>query len=159
MNDLTVNFMESTPADVETRRSEDLVFYEASHGVTVNYKKFALLLRDFSYRENANNTIGVLEGYTAYAEIYIDDLWVDSNHRNLGHGSRLLRELEVKFRDKGFNNINLVTSAFQAAGFYRKCGFVEEFTRVNSYNPRFNKTFFVKFFSNSDQTQGILSGG
>ena len=154
MNDLTVSFMDSIPADVETRRSEDLAHYEASHGVTVNYKKFALLLRD-----SANNTIGVLEGYTAYAEIYVDDLWVDSNHRNLGYGSRLLKELEVKFRDEGFNNINLVTSAFQATGFYRKCGFVEEFTRVNSYNPRFNKTFFVKFFSDSDQTQGILSGG
>jgi ribosomal protein S18 acetylase RimI-like enzyme len=154
MNDLTVSFMESIPADVETRRGEDLAYYEASHGVTVNYKTYALLLRD-----SVDKTVGVLEGYTAYAEIYIDDLWVDSNHRNLGYGSRLLKELEVEFRDKGYNNINLVTSAFQAAGFYRKSGFVEEFTRVNTYNPRFNKTFFVKFFSNSNQTQGILSGG
>jgi len=51
----------------------------------------------------------------------------------------------------------LVTSAFQAPDFYRKCGFTAEFTRENKKNPKLSKTFFVKFFDDEIQTQGILN--
>ena len=50
----------------------------------------------------------------------------------------------------------MVTSAFQAPGFYEKCGFQAEFVRVNKKNPKLTKTFFVKFFNDEVQTQGIL---
>ncbi len=50
----------------------------------------------------------------------------------------------------------MVTSAFQAPGFYEKCGFQAEFVRINKKNPKLTKTFFVKFFSDEIQTQGIL---
>ena len=152
MGESTIILSEVVPEHVNVRRTEDLEEYERIHGVHVNYRKFVFLLNDRN-----NNSIGVLEGYTAYAEIYIDDLWIDSKHRNCGYGSLLVEELENTFRDEGFNNINLVTSAFQAPGFYRKCGFVEEFTRINFQNPKLNKTFFVKFFQNADQTQGVLA--
>ena len=152
MIEATVNFVAEIPEEVKARMSADLAAYEASHGVHVNYQQFSLLLNDRN-----GNTLGVLNGYTAYAEVYIDDLWVDSNHRNNGYGSLLIKTLENEFLDRGFNNINLVTSAFQAPDFYRKCGFVEEFTRLNVHNPKLNKTFFAKFFENNSQTQGLMN--
>lgn len=44
---------------------------------------------------------------------------------------KLLNTLEAKFGGKGFNNINFVTSQFQAPEFYKKCGYMLEFTRKN----------------------------
>ena len=64
MSEVTISYTEKVPGNVEARRNEDLVRYETSHGVKLSYRKFALLLND-----DSNNTIGALEGYTAYAEI------------------------------------------------------------------------------------------
>lgn len=137
----------------EKKMRDDLIEYEASHGIVVNYKQFALIMRD-----DSGQAIGVLNAYTAFSEIYIDDIWVDSAHRHQGHGRALIAELESMFEGKGFNNINLVTSAFQAPSFYEKCGFTAEFTRENQHNLKLSKTFFVKFFKNSDQSQGLIAG-
>lgn len=112
---------------------------------------FVLALKD-------NNTIiGALTAYTAYAEIYIDDIWVEPKYRGYGYGRKLIQDLEDRFRGKGYNNINLVTSHFQAPEFYKKCGFIAEFTRENKHNPKLSKTFFVKFFDNKEQHKGILN--
>ena len=73
------------------------------------------------------------------------------------NGKILLQNLEERFKNKGFNNINLVTSAFQAPDFYRKCGYTEEFVRVNKVNPKFTKYFFIKYFEDDNQYQGIDS--
>ena len=139
------------PKDIENKMRDDLVAYEASHGIDVNYNRFSLVLKNESQK-----VMGVLNAYTAFSEIYIDDIWVDSTHRGQGYGKQLIAELENKFKGKGFNNINLVTSAFQAPEFYKKCGFIAEFTRINKINPKLSKTFFVKFFEDDIQTQGII---
>lgn len=135
----------------EDKMSKDLVAYESSQGIDVNYKKFSIVLKD-----DKGTVLGVLNAFTAFAEIYIDDIWVDRPYRGKGFGKKLLQELENHFHGKGFNNINLVTSAFQAPGFYEKCGFQAEFVRENKKNPKLTKTFFVKFFNDEVQTQGIL---
>ena len=88
--------------------------------------------------------------------IYIEGIWVNKTHRGKGYGRQLIQLLERKFKGQGFNNINLVTSAFQAPEFYRKCGFTEEFVRENKKNPKLTKYFFVKYFTDEDQYQGIL---
>lgn len=63
--------------------------------------------------------------------------------------------LESRFAGQGFNNINLVTSAFQAPAFYQKCGYTLEYVRKNAVNPQLSKAFFVKFFTDEVQTQGL----
>ena len=40
--------------------------------------------------------------------------------------------------------------------FYKKCGFIVEFVRENKFNSKLTKTFFVKYFENKIQKQGIL---
>lgn len=151
MSNNKIEFVDTLPEDIEEQMRQDLVAYESSHGIDVNYKKFALILRNES-----GDVLGVLNAFTAFSEIYIDDMWVHSAHRGKGYGRKLLQELENHFEGKGFNNINLVTSAFSAPGFYKKCGFTMEFVRENKVNPKLTKTFFIKYFKNENQTQGIL---
>lgn len=143
--------MDILPKDIEDKMSQNLIEYEASHGIDVNYKRFSLVLYD-----DQEAIIGVINAYTAFAEIYVDDIWVDSNHRGKGYGSTLLKELENMFEGKGFNNINLCTSKFQAPEFYKKCGFELEFIRHNAINPKLSKFFFSKMFKNKQQNQGLL---
>ena len=57
-----------------------------------------------------------------------------------------METVEEYFRNKGFENINLTTYAFQAPEFYKKCGFKVEFVRENKDNPKLNKYFLVKYF-------------
>lgn len=146
-----IEFTGTLPEDIEEKMSKDFVKYESSHGIDVNYKKFALILKDES-----NIVLGVLNAFTAFSEIYVDDMWVDSSCRGKGYGKKLLQALENHFEGKGFNNINLVTSAFNAPEFYKKCGFIVEFVRENKINPKLTKTFFIKYFKNECQTQGII---
>ena len=147
---MLIELVDELDVAIEEQMQEDLVKYEASCGIDVNYKSFSLLLRE------GDDIVGVLKAYTAFSEIYIDDIWVDSNHRRKGFGKHLIEELLNHFEGKGFNNINLCTSAFQAPEFYKKCGFELEFVRENIQNPKLTKYFFVRFFKNQNQTQGIF---
>ncbi|CZL28797.1 Predicted acetyltransferase [Legionella pneumophila] len=146
-----IRFVDKIDEDTEKRMTEDLIAYEASHGIDVNYRRFSVVIVN-----EKEEIFAVLNAYTAFSEIYVDDIWVDSAYRGKGYGRQLLSALESHFKGQGFNNINLVTSAFQAPEFYKKCGFTAEFTRVNKKNPKLSKTFFVKFFNEDSETQGIL---
>jgi ribosomal protein S18 acetylase RimI-like enzyme len=151
MHETKITVVDEIPEVIDKIMQEDLVKYESSHGIDVNYKRFAMVLTNES-----GNAIGVLNAFIAFSEIYIDDMWVHSSQRGKGYGRKLIQTLEEHFEGKGFNNINLVTNAFNAPEFYKKCGFTAEFVRENKVNPKLTKTFFVKFFKNSIQTQGIL---
>jgi len=148
---IKIKLVKQIPGDVEEKMRKDLGKYENSHGIEINYQQFALLLTN-----DHNKTIGVLNAYTAFAEVYIEDMWIDSNHRRLGYGKKLIEELENHFTSKGFNNINLVTSQFQAPEFYKNCGFTLEFVRKNNQNPKLTKYFFIKYFNEKLQFQGSL---
>lgn len=147
---ITIETTDNLPEDIETLMHNDLVAYEKDHGIICSYKRFSLVLK-----EN-DDVIGVLNAFTAFSEVYIDDIWVHSSFRGNGYGRRLIDALENQFEGKGYNNMNLVTSAFQAPEFYKKCGFQIEFVRENKYNPKLTKTFFVKFFKNTEQYQGVI---
>ena len=123
--------------DLQAMGDESHKLYAASHGVICNYKSFSMVVRS-----TTGKVLGALSGYTAYAEIYVEDIWVDAEWRKRGVGARLLNELENRYKGQGYNNINLVTNEFQATGFYEKCGFEIEFVRVNKHNPQLAKTFY-----------------
>lgn len=148
-----IEFVDQLPSADEEKMRLEFVAHETGHAVDVNYKRFSVVLRD-----ERGEAVGVINAFTAYSEIYIDDIWVAAAVRRKGLGRRLIQALEEHFAQEGFNNINLVTSAFQAPGFYQKCGFQLEFIRHNKGNPKLTKYFFVKFFQNHDQTQGIRKG-
>lgn len=141
----------SLPSDLEKEIHQGHIKDEAEKGIVCSYKKFALLLKD-----SDSQLLGALSAYTAFSEIYIDDIWVKPEHRGQGLGQALLEELEAQFEGQGYNNMNLVTSAFQAPDFYSKCGFELEYVRENASNPQLTKFFFIRFFKNEEQHQGIL---
>lgn len=127
------------PKDIQAQIDAGHEKYEESKGVAINYQRFSLIA------EEKGVVIGVLDGYTAYAEVYVDDLWVDHTYRNRSIGTQLVEKLEARFSDSIFDYICLCTSEFQAPSFYEKCGFELEFKRTNKRNPQFNKYFFIKY--------------
>lgn len=149
---MKISFSEKLTKDEMQVKEKDLIATEHARGINLNYKRFNIVLR-----KNNSQLIGHLDAYTAFSEIYIDDLWIHSNYRGQGFGKQLLAFLEQRFEGQGFNNINLVTSDFSAPGFYKKCGYTLEFVRKNKVNPQFTKYFFVKFFKNKKQTQGLIN--
>jgi ribosomal protein S18 acetylase RimI-like enzyme len=151
MKNYKIDFIDELTEDMERRMTKGFVEYETSHGIDVNYKKFAVVLTN-----EDNIAFAILNAFTAFSEVYIEDLWVDKAYRGQGYGRKLLEELENRFKGKGFNNINLVTSAFNSPEFYKKCGFEVEFVRKNPKNPKLTKTFFVKYFEDDVQNQGVL---
>jgi ribosomal protein S18 acetylase RimI-like enzyme len=146
-----IEITERIPQEIEKKMREDWKNYDNAHGIASNYKRFSLILSD-----SDGNAVGLLEAYAVFAEIYVNELWIDPNHRGKGFGSKLLHELEQQFEGKGFGNMNLHTSEYQAPEFYKKCGFELEFVRKNLKHPKLNKYFFVKYFKNEIQNQGIL---
>lgn len=145
-----VTRFEELPDEIASLVEAGHTAYESSHGVACDYKPFSLVLRD-----GTGAVSGVLSAYTAYSEIYVDDLWVAEEARGKGYGKALLEALEAQFTGEGYNNVNLVTSAFQAVEFYKACGFEVEFVRENRVNPRLTKTFFIKYFREAGQHRGI----
>lgn len=149
---MEINYFEKLPSEIESMVQKGHIADESRTGIICNYKPFSLVVKN-----EKNETVGVLSAYTAFAEVYVDDLWVTPRHRKKGLARKLLQDLEDRFQGKGFNNINLVTSGFQAPDFYKKCGFEVEFIRENKINPKLSKTFFIKFFDEANQHQGLLN--
>lgn len=141
MKNLKISLVKQISKATEAKMAQGMTEYALSQGINVDWKPFALEL--FNER---NETIGVLEAFSSYSSIYINELWVDKAYRGKGYGTQLIAELERLYKNKGFNNINTVSCAFQAPDFYKKCGFTAEFVRENIQNPKLSMTFFVKFF-------------
>lgn len=92
---VSLKFVDKLPKPIEKIMEKDLVEYEKSHGIDVNYKQYSLVLND-----DKNSILGVLNAYTAFAEIYIDDIWVHSSHRRKGYGKKLIEYLENHFKTR-----------------------------------------------------------
>lgn len=152
MDNFKLEHLETLPTSIKRMVHQGHLKDESSSGIICNYKPFSIVAKN-----SKNKIIAVLSAYTAYAEIYVDDLWVQPKYRNQNIGRKLLIRLEENFRNKGYNNINLVTNCFQAAAFYKKCGFTQEFVRENKQSPKLTKIFFIKYFDNPIQTQGIIN--
>jgi ribosomal protein S18 acetylase RimI-like enzyme len=114
--------------------------FAIKNGVKCDYKPFIFIARE------DDNVLGFITGHSYYKEVYISDLIIYEEHRKKHIGSKLVKEVEEFFKDKGFNNINLTTYDFQAPEFYKKCGFTVEFVRENKENPKLNKYYLAKYF-------------
>ena len=114
--------------------------YDNENNVKYNFNKFGFIAKQNDI------TVGYLTGFSYYSEVTINKLIVLKEYRGKGIGTKLIKQVESHFKNKGFNNINLVTNEFQAPEFYKKCGYELEFVRKNKNNPKLNKYFFVKYF-------------
>ncbi len=94
----------------------DLEFdkYAEEHGIECNYQYFNFVAKE------GDKIIGIITGHSYYEEVHISDLIVLGEYRNKYVGTKLVEAVEDYFGDKGFENINLTTYAFQAPDFYKK---------------------------------------
>lgn len=137
---MRIEYTENVSEEIETQFSRGLEAYEKEHHIGIQYRKFAFLIR----QENSS-VLGGIIGYTAFREVYIDDIWIDKLYRGKGYGRQLLQAVEQSFKQPTYDNINLVTNEFQAPDFYKKCGFELEFVRKNKTDSRLNKYFFIRY--------------
>ncbi len=135
---VTVEYVENFE-DIDKIADKLLTEYDKENEVEYNFKKFS-----FVAKENSK-IVGYLTGFSYYAEVTINNLVVKKECRGRGIDKKLIDHVVRCFNGRGFNNINLVTNAFQAPGFYKNCGFELEFVRENKSNPKLTKYFFVKY--------------
>lgn len=141
MSKFEIVLVEQMSKENKTKMEQGLEEYEKSHGINVAYKPFVLELHN-----ERKELIGALDAFSSYSSVHIVDLWIDKAYRGQGYGKQLVAEVERLFKNKGFDNINLVSCAFQAPEFYKKCGYQVEFVRENKKNPKLTTTFLVKYF-------------
>ena len=136
--------------NIEYKESLDEEFYKiidnefnkfaVKNEVVCNYAPFS-----FIAKEN-EKFVGIITGNSYYKEVHISDLIIIDEYRNKHIGSKLMKNVEDYFKNKGFENINLTTYGFQAPEFYKKCGFEVEFIRKNKKNSKLDKYYLVKYF-------------
>lgn len=114
--------------------------YAKKNNIVCDYTPF-----NFVAKENGK-VIGMITGHSYYKEVHIGDLIVLEEYRNKHIGTKLIANVEEYYKNKGFENMNLTTYAFQAPDFYKKNGFEVEFVRESKSNPKLNKYFLVKYF-------------
>jgi ribosomal protein S18 acetylase RimI-like enzyme len=122
--------IESEPKPEDVRLLEDRI-YEFNVQATgmSDGKLLAVFLRDYT-----GAVIGGIYGWTWGTTCYVRHLFVPAQLRHQGHGSRLMRMVEVEAIARQCRQIVVDTHDFQAPDFYRRFGF-EVVGRVNDY-PR-----------------------
>jgi ribosomal protein S18 acetylase RimI-like enzyme len=126
--------IDTEPKPEEVRLLEDCLneFNIGATGVS-DGKFLALFLRN-----DDQAAIGGIYGWTWGATCYVRYLYVPERLRHRGHGSALMRAMEVEAKARGCEQIVLETHEFQAPEFYRKLGFeitgrVENYPRGHQY--------------------------
>lgn len=93
-------------------------------------------------KNNNEEVIGGVTGFSYYGCLYIDMLWIQKEKRHLGYGTELVLEAEKigKQRNCSFTTVN--TMDWEALPFYQKLGYEIEFTR-EGYDKN-SKLYFLK---------------
>lgn len=73
---------------------------------------------------------GILYGRFFFGALHIKYLLVGEECRRCGIGATLLQQAVAHAKEEGCSFITVNTLNFQAAGFYKRFGFVEEFVQV-----------------------------
>jgi len=94
-------------------------------------------------RDDSGDLLAGLFGWTWGGCGYIDLLWVRSDQRGSGLGSRLLATAEEEIARRGCDRVVLSTHSFQAPGFYARFGY-EECGRARGYPRGYDQIYLAK---------------
>lgn len=132
-------FCEDANEELERFVADGFEEHSAENGTSADYNEFTFAAKD------GNDIVGAVMGHAYYNEVHISELIVRKDFRGKDIGTALIKAVEYRFRDKGYDHISLTTHRFQAAGFYEKCGFTVEFIRKSRTDPKLDKYFMVKY--------------
>jgi GNAT superfamily N-acetyltransferase len=134
--------------------SEDLQFledqlYEFNRGQTGqdDGQVFA-----FFVRNDRQETVAGLSGWTWAQACEIRELWVHQAWRGQGYGRALLESAEREARSRGCRVILIGSYSFQAPAFYQKCGY-ELVWRLDDFPPGYQYCHLVKRLSETGYGQ------
>ncbi len=127
---------------IETPSSRDLDFLtqkinEESPDQGSAYP-FSIFIRD-----KKDNIIAGCNGSIIFGSIYTDQLWVQSNYRKKGLGTKLMDRIHAYGKGKGCTLGTVTTMSFQAPDFYQKIGYKIDFSR-EGYNKDSTCIFLSK---------------
>lgn len=71
---------------------------------------------------------GAIVGVMLTGGDWVEDLWIDASHRQLGIGAQLLRIAESEIADRGYQvgHLRVVSENIRALRFYARHGWVED---------------------------------
>lgn len=94
------------------------VSYNETQVEKLNDRKLAFYMRD-----DQNEMVGGLYGYTYWGWLFISHLWVAEALRGQGYGVELMWRAEGEAVNRGCRHAYVDTHDFQALGFYEKLGY------------------------------------
>lgn len=145
--------LEPSPSEADIRTvKRHLLEFNNQHAEPEHYQSLALFVRDES-----EQVVGGLLGYTHWRWLFVQNLWVDDSLRGSGYGRELMLAAEREAQARGCRHAYLDTFDFQALGFYQKLGY-ELFGQLEDYPPGHTKYFLQKrqlTLLNSDVTQNM----
>lgn len=85
----------------------------------------------FFMYDDSDQLIAGCNGHIIFGSIYTDQLWVHSDHRKEGLGSKLMEQVHTYGREQGCQIATVMTMSFQGAQrFYEKLGYTADFERL-----------------------------
>jgi|SoiMethySBSTD1v2_1073268.scaffolds.fasta_scaffold1013021_2 GNAT superfamily N-acetyltransferase len=90
--------------------------------------------------------IGGAYGASQWRWLFINYLWVDSNHRKTGLGTQLIETIERAAKERGCIGSHLDTFSFQALGFYQRLGYKLHGT-LRDYPPGHSRHYLFRQFT------------
>jgi GNAT superfamily N-acetyltransferase len=115
-----------------------LIKYNRQQAGALRYKRVVL-----SVRGDKGRLLGGLILQSYWKESYVELLWLSTQARRGGYGSKLLQEAERRARRRGSRLIHLNTYSFQAPGFYEKQGY-QRFGGMAGSPQGASRHFYVK---------------
>jgi GNAT superfamily N-acetyltransferase len=94
-------------------------------------------------REQAEDVVGGAVGRTWGECCELRQLWVAESHRQCGLGTRLVREVERRARERGCRRLYLETFSFQAKPFYEKLGY-QVIAEINGFEDGIVKYLMIR---------------
>jgi GNAT superfamily N-acetyltransferase len=128
-----------TEAAVEAIRSHLSRHNKARSGHSTDYRPLAILLTD----PNTGEVLGGLWGWTYYAVLFTDLLFIPETMRGQGLGTQLLAQAEQEAMARGCHTAWLDTFSFQAPEYYQRHGYII-FATFEDHPPGHTRYFLKK---------------
>jgi GNAT superfamily N-acetyltransferase len=130
-----------TPDDKALKTLTRLIteFNQTASGRANDFRPLAILISD----PESGETMGGLWGWTSFAFLHVDVLYLPELLRGTGLGRSLIQQAEAEAIERGCHGVWLDTFSFQARGFYERLGYTV-FGSIENYPPGESRFFLKK---------------